>query len=708
MTLSQEILAGKLKRPFRYLESVGSSNDAAKAWLMHGAPQAAAVIANAQTGGRGRLGRAWQSPPGASLALSIIFRPGPALLPRFSLLGALAAVDLAESLGCARLGIKWPNDVLADGKKISGILPEAVWQGETLAGLVLGIGVNVRVDFKATPLEQRATSLETVTGRQLDRAELLSSLLQRVDYWHDRIASPKLFSAWKSRLDTLGKRVARGWHSWAGAGCGRRWQPAFGYRRRTAEDDYGQRYLCAGRPRSVGMSRIRLQWRIESQRIDESAGEDPAARRERRRSLMRLLALIAILLTLLAVGIAFLRQRLLDVQAQLEAMLRDTVRAEVASLRIGDVNTFLGIQQGGNPDWLARQQARFRDYSDLKAAQDLRLTGNILDWTIEGERARVAIEEVINGVSTVQIWFYARDAAGWRHAPPDYGFWGEARQIKAQKTIVNYRAVDQSVATALSDRLSSWWGPGCDLLGCQDLPILQATIVTDAAGTIAWADSDRLHLILLSPFVGRALTESPFSPELQIATADRLAQRLLDHHSGDLRVEYPHDVVYLRQSAHTYLRDSFLGRVGGDSLLGSLAEAYGAGAVARLVERFSATADMSILASVLPEPIANAGLDWRDFIKWRLNLEAELLAAGDESAWLDLYDRADPAVLRLASGRYRQRHPQRVLQVLDQQILESQAGGAQLLMSVVFAGGVDAAAQTIQFNLVDQVWKRAS
>ena len=208
MTLSQELLEQRLNRPFKYFDRVESTNDIAKDWLAAGAPEGAVVIANEQTRGRGRKGRAWDMPPDASLALSLILRPPGALLPRLNMVAALSVYDLARECGCEQVGIKWPNDVLAKGLKVSGILPEAVWEANLLTGAILGIGVNVRLDFSGSALRHTAISLEDDVGRRLDRCELIASLLRRIDCWYRLIDSPILLAAWKSRLETIGKTVA--------------------------------------------------------------------------------------------------------------------------------------------------------------------------------------------------------------------------------------------------------------------------------------------------------------------------------------------------------------------------------------------------------------------------------------------------------------------------------------------------------------------
>ncbi|MBZ0286776.1 MAG: biotin--[acetyl-CoA-carboxylase] ligase [Anaerolineae bacterium] len=198
-------LAARLSpRAVRYLPQTGSTNDDARAWLRARPPAGSVVIADEQTGGRGRLGRAWRTPAGAALAVSIILRPGVESLHQVGMIGALAVVSAARRAGLEDVGIKWPNDVLVNGRKAAGVLPEAEWNGDHPLGVVLGIGVNIRVDFSGTELESTAISLETAAGHSLNRLDILADLLQAVDDWSARV---DVFDAWKSRLRTLGQTV---------------------------------------------------------------------------------------------------------------------------------------------------------------------------------------------------------------------------------------------------------------------------------------------------------------------------------------------------------------------------------------------------------------------------------------------------------------------------------------------------------------------
>ena len=206
MDLSEDLLFDILDgRPFRYFDVVGSTNDEAMNWLKNGAFAGSVVIADQQSKGRGRLGRSWFAPSGTALMFSFVLHPNADQLPFVSMAGALAVGEVAESFG-ANASIKWPNDIQIDGRKLCGVLPESAWDGDQLLGVVLGIGVNVRIDFTETPFAETAVSLETVVGA-VARASLLAQLLERLDFWGARLSTDQLYDAWHSRLNMIGRNV---------------------------------------------------------------------------------------------------------------------------------------------------------------------------------------------------------------------------------------------------------------------------------------------------------------------------------------------------------------------------------------------------------------------------------------------------------------------------------------------------------------------
>lgn len=207
MDLTRERISRRLgSRPFQFYESVDSTQDIGANWLKQGAQPGSVVIADEQRKGRGRLGRTWHTPPGVAIALSVILKPDVRALPQVMMLGALVISETLETVGAEDVRIKWPNDVLLKGKKVSGVLPEAQWQGNQFLGVVLGMGINVRVDFRGTDVEQTAISIESAL-HDLERDEFVVRVLGWTDYWSGFLGSDVLFQAWKSRLVTLGQRV---------------------------------------------------------------------------------------------------------------------------------------------------------------------------------------------------------------------------------------------------------------------------------------------------------------------------------------------------------------------------------------------------------------------------------------------------------------------------------------------------------------------
>ncbi len=203
-------LAGLGSRPCRYYRRIGSTNDEAAAWALAGAPSGAVVLAEEQTAGRGRRGRAWVAAPETSLLVSVILRPAvsPEALPRLTLLGAVAVAEALAAEGLSP-GIKWPNDVLLEGRKVAGILAEVAWSGDERSAVILGIGVNIRRGALSEAAAARfgATTVEAILGRAPDRGGLLLRLLERIDCWQARLSDEALLAAWRQYSVTLGKRV---------------------------------------------------------------------------------------------------------------------------------------------------------------------------------------------------------------------------------------------------------------------------------------------------------------------------------------------------------------------------------------------------------------------------------------------------------------------------------------------------------------------
>jgi BirA family biotin operon repressor/biotin-[acetyl-CoA-carboxylase] ligase len=201
-----------LGTPRLHLREVDSTNMRAQRLAASGAPHGTLVTAAGQTAGHGRQGRAWVTPAGRALACSLVLREPPRLLP---MLAALAVADVADRFDATgrAAAIKWPNDVLLDGRKVAGILAE----GRPQEGwVVLGIGLNVAVEEEAFPAELRG--LATSLGRAPDDVEpVLALLLERVTHW--LAATPaEAMDAYRERDALAGREIS--WNGGRGTAVG--------------------------------------------------------------------------------------------------------------------------------------------------------------------------------------------------------------------------------------------------------------------------------------------------------------------------------------------------------------------------------------------------------------------------------------------------------------------------------------------------------
>jgi BirA family transcriptional regulator, biotin operon repressor / biotin---[acetyl-CoA-carboxylase] ligase len=195
------------------LDVVDSTQSEIQRRAATGAPEGTVVVARHQRAGRGRRGHEWWDAPGESLLCSVLLRPDclPATVPQLSLVGGLAVAEaLAASTGVSAR-IRWPNDVLVDGRKVCGILAEAASGADArVHHVILGIGINLRQSVFPEPLADRATSLRLLTGRDHDAAALLAAVLARLGLryagWQDG-GFAALRAAWVAHSTLPGQRV---------------------------------------------------------------------------------------------------------------------------------------------------------------------------------------------------------------------------------------------------------------------------------------------------------------------------------------------------------------------------------------------------------------------------------------------------------------------------------------------------------------------
>ncbi len=191
-----------------YYPRLTSTMDVAKREAQQGAVEGTIVIADEQTAGKGRLKRTWLSPK-ASIALSIILYPSVVYLPSLIMLASLAVAHSIEAVTGLKSQVKWPNDVLINGRKVCGILIESGVRGNIVDYAIIGIGVNVNLKLSGFPeILPTATSLSDELGRDVSRLSLIRQLLVEIERLYLTLQTGgSIFEEWRDRLVMLGKRI---------------------------------------------------------------------------------------------------------------------------------------------------------------------------------------------------------------------------------------------------------------------------------------------------------------------------------------------------------------------------------------------------------------------------------------------------------------------------------------------------------------------
>jgi len=199
----------------RYRRRMESTNLEAKALAAAGAAEGTLVIAEEQTAGKGRRGRHWFSPPGAGIYLSLILRPDiqPQEAPRFALLTAAAVAAAIREVTRLEATIKWPNDLLAGGRKLGGILTEIGMDMDRVEYMVIGLGINVNLERKDFPpeLEELATSIQAEAGRFFPRLPLVRRILESFEETYAAYRQQgfaPILKRWQSYAEMMGRRIA--------------------------------------------------------------------------------------------------------------------------------------------------------------------------------------------------------------------------------------------------------------------------------------------------------------------------------------------------------------------------------------------------------------------------------------------------------------------------------------------------------------------
>ncbi len=209
-TLTTELVGKKI----HFYESLDSTSTRAFGLARAGEAEGAVVMAETQTDGKGRVGRRWESPPGVNLYASVILRPevAPHKAHELTFVAAVAVAEAVTSITGARPVVKWPNDILIDGRKVAGILLEMSSETDRVNFVVAGIGLNVngRRQMYTEAVGGRAISLCEKTGVPLDRAEVARRVFTSIDKWYNiylKNGFPSVLDEWRGYFASVGAAV---------------------------------------------------------------------------------------------------------------------------------------------------------------------------------------------------------------------------------------------------------------------------------------------------------------------------------------------------------------------------------------------------------------------------------------------------------------------------------------------------------------------
>lgn len=174
--------------PVRYFDEVASTNQTAKQLGEEGAPEGTLVVADRQNHGKGRAGRVWEMKPGTAIAMTLLLRPKlpPNRISMVTLVMGMAVACACRELYDLPVGIKWPNDVVTGGRKLSGILTEMSTELMAVNYVVIGVGINVNIREFPEEIRQTATSLELELGHETNRAELITSCMNDFERFYEK------------------------------------------------------------------------------------------------------------------------------------------------------------------------------------------------------------------------------------------------------------------------------------------------------------------------------------------------------------------------------------------------------------------------------------------------------------------------------------------------------------------------------------------
>lgn len=209
-----DLATEKFGKTIVFYEEIGSTNDEAKRLAREGKPEGLLVLSDRQTAGKGRFGRKWHSPKNTGLYCSLILRPPipPSKILQLTILAGVAVLETIQKETCLVCKLKWPNDVLINGKKVCGILTESTSKKDKVEFAIMGIGININNRKEQFPDEicLSSTSLKIESGKDIVREKFLSSLLSHLEKNYAGFLeedNENILKFWRENNETLGKKV---------------------------------------------------------------------------------------------------------------------------------------------------------------------------------------------------------------------------------------------------------------------------------------------------------------------------------------------------------------------------------------------------------------------------------------------------------------------------------------------------------------------
>lgn len=196
-----------------FMDEVDSTNEECKRRSRKGAGAGLVVVADTQSAGKGRRGRGWTSDRGTTISMSYLLKPdfSPDIAPMLTLIMAMAAAEGIGNVAGTEVGIKWPNDIVINGKKAVGILTEMTAEPDYIQEVIIGTGINVSVETFPDAIKDTATSIYLETGKKFSRALIVGEITTSFELYYERFIKEgnlsRLTDAYNSMCVNTGKRV---------------------------------------------------------------------------------------------------------------------------------------------------------------------------------------------------------------------------------------------------------------------------------------------------------------------------------------------------------------------------------------------------------------------------------------------------------------------------------------------------------------------